>query len=45
MSARNTDVAFYPTVFRGVIYISVGKAAAKLCRQVNDLISMEYSME
>ena len=25
-SARNTDVAFYPGVYRGVIYISVGKA-------------------
>ena len=25
-SARNTTVAFYPGVYRGVIYISVGKA-------------------
>ena len=26
-STRNTDVAFYPGVYRGVIYIFIGKAA------------------
>ena len=38
-----TEVAFCPRVFSGVIYIFTGKAAAKLCRQVNELILMEYS--
>ena len=38
-----TEVAFYPRVFQGVIHISAGKAPAKLCRQVNELIPMEYS--
>ena len=28
-SARNTAVAFYPGVYRGVIYISAGKAAVE----------------
>ena len=28
-SARNTTVAFYPGVYRGVIYISVGKAVSE----------------
>ena len=39
-----TGVAYYPRVFRDVIYISAGKAATKLCRQVNELIAMEYSI-
>jgi hypothetical protein len=43
-NARNTVAAFYLGVFRGIIYISAGKVAAKLCRQVNELISMEYSI-
>ena len=37
-----TGVAYYPRVFQDVIYISAGKAATKLCRQVNELIAMEY---
>ena len=41
-SAPNAAVAFYPRVF-DVIYISTWKGAAKLCRQVNELIPMEYS--
>ena len=32
-----TSVAYYPRVFRDVI-------ATKLCRQVNELIAMEYSI-
>ena len=28
-SARNTAVAFYPKVYRGVIYISAGKAVSE----------------
>jgi len=39
---RITEIAFYPRAFWGVIYIFVGKAAAKLCRKINELISMEY---
>ena len=38
-----TEVVFYPIIFQSVIYIFAGKPAAKLCRQVNKLISMKYS--
>ena len=38
-----TKAAFYLRVFWGVVYISTGKAAAKLCRQINELVLMEYS--
>ena len=37
VSARNTVVAFYPGVYRGVIYISAGKAVMKEYRLVNEL--------
>ena len=37
-SARNTAVAFYPGVYRGVIYISAGKAMSeKIYRLVGEL--------
>ena len=37
-SARNTAVAFYPGVYRGVIYISAGKAVSKkIYRLVGEL--------
>ena len=37
-SARNTAVAFYPGVYRGVIYISAGKTVSeKIYRFVGEL--------
>ena len=36
-SAWNTAVAFYSGVYRGVIYISAGKAVMKEYRLVNEL--------
>ena len=37
-SARNTAVAFYPGVYRGVIYISAGKAMSeRIYRSVDEL--------
>ena len=37
-SARNTAVVFYPRVYRGVIYISVGKAVSdRIYRLVGEL--------
>jgi hypothetical protein len=37
-SARNTAVAFYPRVYRGVIYISTGKVVSeKIYRLVDEL--------
>ena len=37
-SARNTAVAFYPGVYRGVIYISAGKAMSeRIYRSVGEL--------
>ena len=42
VNARNTVVAFYLEVFRGVIYISAGKAAVDVCRQVDKLILIGY---
>ena len=37
-SARNIAVAFYPGVYRGVIYISAGKAVSeKIYRLVGEL--------
>ena len=37
-SARNTAVAFYPEVYRGVIYISAGKAMSeRIYRSVGEL--------
>ena len=42
--AHNTVVAFYPKIFRGVVYISAGKAAANVCRQVDELILVGYSV-
>jgi len=42
VSAWNTAVAFYPKVFRGVIYIFAWKAAAKVYRQVVEIILIGY---
>ena len=37
-SARNTAVTFYPGVYRGVIYISTGKAMSeRIYRSVGEL--------
>ena len=37
-SARNTAIAFYPGVYRGVIYISAGKAMSeKIYKLVGEL--------
>ena len=37
-SVRNTVVAFYPGVYRGVIYISAGKAVSEeIYRRVDEL--------
>ena len=37
-SARNTAVAFYPGIYRGVIYISAGKAVSEeIYRPVDEL--------
>ena len=36
-NAQNTAIAFYPGVYRGVIYISAGKAVMKEYRLVNEL--------
>ena len=42
--ARNTVIAFYPKIFRGVVYISAGTAVANVCRQVDELILVGYSV-
>ena len=40
--ARNTDVAFYPGVYRGVIYISAGKAVSEEIYRLVDELYLDW---